>query len=245
MHFVTFLGFCILQVLAVIHAVKRGYDKRYVLAICMCPIAGPVVHFVLDILPRAIEDFKRTGFFSTLQNKKVPLKEQLVSLREKAMKEPNYENAYNLILCLLSLDHSSEAIFHIEKLQKGIYKDCQHLNMLKAQAELQLGHKESAFKTIKEVIACDSNQCSETSLLFAKILEANHHDYAALDEYKKILDRCYSFEAHYNYIRMLKRLNRLSEIQDEVVSLINRYQGLTKYHKRLNRKWVVLTHQIH
>ncbi|HET9843651.1 MAG TPA: hypothetical protein VFP93_03225 [Gammaproteobacteria bacterium] len=242
MHFLTFLVLSILQVLCLIHAMKRGYNFSYILAILMFPLVGSIVHFYLSIVPACIHAVKH--LISPWKGQP-PLKDKVLMYRKLVEKVPSFENKYQLIVALLATQNAFEALEHIQLIQVGMHKNCPNLLQCKAKAQLLLNQKQAAFETVKALMKIDPLQKNKAiCILFAQILEANGHYEAALGEYEKALENRYCFESHYYYIRLLKRLNYKHRAKDEATKLVIRYKKLKHTQKRQLRKWVILTHQL-
>lgn len=245
MHYMSFVAFAILQVLAVVHAVSRGLGLRYILMICLFPVAGPIAHFILEAIP-FVQDFaQRVRLFKKrIAIKRLKPEAKLKALQQAALKTPNYENGYQLVLGLLAQGLEDQAYSELKQIRKGIFKDCPRLTMLQVKIELKLGLNLDAFASIKPLMQA-ANNLPEIDLLFAKVLEANHYHQAAIEAYRKLLNQHYSFETHFYYIRLLTMLEQKSEVKKEIMTLVSRYQSLNKTHQKIHKKWYALANQVH
>lgn len=245
MHFVTFLSLAILQVLAVMHAVSRGLGLQYILMICLFPVAGPIAHFIIDIYPRLRFIFaNHKTKLKQIVNKKMNPIEQLEALKKAALNTPNYENGYQLVLGLLAKGCEADAYSQIQTLRKGIFADCPRLIYLQAKIELKLGLNLDAFETIKPLVQANDT-LPEFDILFARVLEANHYHSAAVEEYRKLLNKNYSFEAHFYYIQLLTKLEHNRQVKREIMCLVDRYKQLDKSSKRQHKKWATMANELH
>ena len=125
MHFISFLCLALIQIACIIHAIKRGFSYHYILSVLMFPLIGAVIHLMVEYILPFKDKLKQNLSVKKLKKQKP---ESLEILRGKAEAFPSFENQYQLIQALIKGNCKLEALTLLEKLQTGIYADCEKLS---------------------------------------------------------------------------------------------------------------------
>lgn len=224
----------VLEILFVIHAIRRGHGQGWIFLILFFPVAGCAVYFVMVMLP----EMQGGGAFSAVTRKFNPTGE-LRRHMENLQETDSVANKARFAEELLNHGKYEDAIKIYEETLAGAFKDDPDLTFGLAKAYYNAGHYSSAREKLVNLASLDqAGPGSKQGLLYAMTLEGEGKTEDAKGEYEKVIPAYIGPEAKCRYAMcLLKSGNetRARQIFSEVVATAKRSPG---FYRKLHRQWI-------
>ena len=219
----------ILQLLAVVHFIRRRPDNSWLFVIFFFGPPGALVYIFVEIIP----DFSllRQSYDSFGRKKKIKLLEALV--RENPS-PGNYEDLADLYLDEKKFTRARECYDKV-LVRPGAYLDAHYR---RAIAALQLGDAAAARTDLEQVIAREPKYDSHRAMALLAHASAQTGDPAqAAELFARVTEASTLPETYYNYAAFLAAQGRPDEARTWAQRIIDHRDSMPLYVRRRERPW--------
>jgi len=219
----------ILQLIAVVHFIRRRPDNNWLFAIFFLGPPGALVYICVEILPDL--SLLRQSYDSFGRKKKIRLLEALI--REN----PSPGNYEELAECFLDEKKYAKARECYDKMlaRSGDHVDAHYR---RAIAELQLDDAAAARRDLEYVIAREPKYDSHRAMALLAHACAQTGDAAHASElFARATESSTLPETYYNYASFLAAQGRLDEARTWVQRIVAHRDAMPLYVRRRERPW--------
>ena len=219
----------ILQLVAVVHFIRRRPDNNWLFAIFFLGPPGALVYIVVEMLPDL--SLLRQSYDSFGRRKRIRLLEALV--REN----PSPGNYEELAECYLDEKKYAKAR---ESYDKVLARPGDHLDAhyRRAIAELQLGETAAARSDLEQVVNRESKYDSHRAMALLAHASAQTGDTAqATVLFARVTEASTLPETYYNYASFLASQGRLDEARTWAQRIVAHRDAMPLYVRRRERPW--------
>ena len=223
----------ILQILALVHAVRRRPEGYWYLIILMGGMLGALAYIVIEVLPDA--GLARDAFTG------LGRKSRIRSVETTILDNPSAANFEELGDLLFDEKRYSESYAAYNK-SIGVRDDSVHAFYRRAQCAMELGKFSEAVPDLEHVVASERKYDSYRAAGFLAHAYANTGQ-AELAEawFLEVTELSTNSETLFNYASFLKTLGRKAEAREWAEKILSKQRTLPRYLKRLERPWAQKT----
>ena len=229
----------LLWVLCAVHVIRTGRPYYWFMIISV-PVIGPVVYFVMELLPELSHD---PGMHRATQRvlrridperERKRIEQQLaladtpknrLALAQESARIGDWVNASNLYQSCLN----------------GIYANDPAIMLAFAAARFQLGDCANARRVLDDLIKANPKFTShEGHLLYARVLEGLQDIDSARSEYEAVVRGYPGEEARAHYGLFLKAQGRPDEARHMFEQILARARLAPRHYRRAQKSWLDL-----
>lgn len=227
-----------LEVIFIIHAIKRGHGIGWVLFILFFPLIGCIVYFSIVIVPELRESRAYSGAGSSLMRKIDP-KRNLRRRMEALQVTDSVTNRARLAEECLSQGMYDDAIRLYQESMSGVFQDDPDLLLGLAKAYGYGGRYEEA-KAMLERLGdrVEGRAAVDARLLYAMVHEATGDADAALREYEALIPGFTGPEAKCRYGLLLEKIGEKEKAQAVFQDIVTTARRSPGFYRKLHRKWI-------
>jgi hypothetical protein len=219
----------ILQILALIHAVRRRPETYWFWIILVGGFLGAAAYIVVEVLP----DTRLLGdFFKGFQRRS-----RIQQLETVILDNPssgNYEELADLLLDQSQFARARECY------DKAITERADSVDAFyrRALCSLALEDISRALPDLEYVVQHDARYDHDRAAgLLAHVYGLQGKNEQAGTLFARVTEISNYPEVHYNYARFLKSQGRASEARESAQKILNRKRTMPRYLQRLERPW--------
>jgi hypothetical protein len=221
-----------LQVICVIHCIRRGNPGYWIWLIIFLPFVGCLAYIFTEIITkRKIKDVQ--SGMGTVFNPAGKIKRLESNLRFS----DTFNNRVALADAYLQVGMHDKAIELYESSLVGNFTENEYVF---SQLILAHFHKKNYEKVIplgKKLSGLPQFTRSRPHLYYALSLQFRGHHDEAESEYLKMKSKFANYEARYHYAKLLLHTNRYEEAQQLLSDIVNEASHLNYRERRDNRQW--------
>lgn len=227
-----------IQVVCVVHVIKRGRPFWWLWLIILVPFIGCLVYFIVELLP----DMQRSGAVRGLGSDIASIVDPTRNLRkleEELQISDTIKNRQGLARGYLNAGRHQEAIDLYQSCLTGIYQDDPGMMLELSLALFLNGACAEAKETLQRLRADNpAFRASEQQLLFARTLEQLGELDDALEEYASLAKRYSGAEAQCRYALLLKRTGQAEKARAEFNDILVFANRSPAYYRKAQRQWI-------
>jgi hypothetical protein len=220
----------ILQVIAIIHALKTG-RREWIYLLIFLPLVGAIIYFFMELLPELTQGNSLKKYFFPKQKineweRKVQIAESITNklgLSKAYAEQKQYDKAITLTLSCL----------------KGAYSDDPAILLQLARQYFYKGQYQESLTYFDKLKVRNGNKLvmPEDELLYIRAQENIGEIEPATTGYKQIIQTQHSLEAMYYYGLLLKNQQQKTEAREQFQRVRTEIKLLPKYLRRRNGTW--------
>ena len=223
----------ILQILALVHAIRRRPEYYWYLIIFMGGMLGAVAYILIEVLPDA--GLARNAFAGLGRKSRIRAVETTILDNPSAA---NYEELGDLLFDEGQYSQSLET--YNKSIQ--VRSDSVHAFYRRAQCALILGNFSDAVTDLEYVVGSERKYDTYRAAALLAHAYANSGQ-ADLAEawFLEVTQFSTKSETLYNYASFLKRQGRSAEAKEWAEKILSKQRTMPRYLKRLERPWAQKT----
>jgi hypothetical protein len=234
-----FLPQLILQIICVLHAIKKGKDRSWIYIIVFIPFVGGIVYFFAEILP----SLRSNGIIQTANeqvgNALFPAR-RIKELEQQIELADTYQNRILLGEAYAAAARYEDALAMFNKALTGIYKDDPFAIGKRALTYYVSGNHQKALQDFEHALAVAGKLNEKEQLIYAMILETMGKNNEALKAYEKAVMIATGLEAEYRQGKLIQKLGDENKAQDIFEHMIRKAKSSPGYFRRKESKWINL-----
>lgn len=224
----------ILQIIAIIHAIKTG-RREWIYLLIFLPAIGAIVYFFMEFLP----EMRRGSGSKSLTKALFPHRE-INEWERKLQVSDSITNKLGLSKAYANQKKYDQAIALTLDCLKGHYDDDPAILLQLSRQYFYSGQYQESIKYFDRFNSKTSIKTAEDELLYARALEGIGNDDAANDDYKRIIRVHHSIEARYYYGLFLKNRKQTEQAKEQFRAIRSELKLLPRYLRKRNAKWLRL-----
>jgi len=223
----------ILQILALVHAVRRRPESYWYLIILMGGMLGAAAYILIEVLPDA--GLIRNAFTG------LGRKSRIRTVETTILDNPSAANFEELGDLLFDEARHSEALAAYNK-SIQVRSDSVHAFYRRAECELVLGDFTNAVADLEYVVGSERKYDTyrAAALLAHAYANTNQTDLAE-GWFLEVTQFSTKSETLYNYATFLKKQGRKAEAKEWAEKILSKQRTMPRYLKRLERPWAQKT----
>ena len=228
----------LLQLALVIHVLKTGRSRYWIIVLLFMPLIGALAYFVIELLPefsgsisgqRAVRSVKQT------LNPGADLRQHEAAWKQSA----NVDNSRRYAEALMDSGKTSEAEDVINQALKGLFATEPTLLLLRARLEFEAGRTKPAVDTLETLQDHNPDfRSAEGHLLYARALEAEGRIDQAIKEYSAVSGYYPGVEARYRLGLCLDTAGNESAARAEYESILNDAKLAPPHFRKSQKTWL-------
>lgn len=233
----------VLQVIFIVHAIRRGHGIMWVLIILMFPLIGILVYLFIIFIPEMRNSHVTTRAASKIKktlNPKGELRQHTQSLEIS----DTVENKLRLAEELLSQGMKDDAVHMYEQCRNGIFKDDPGVLLGLAGAYFATGAFHKVIDTLDHLMASNPDYKSQDGhLLYARAKESLGDSTAAIEEYEALSAYYSGAEAKCRYAQLLKQQGSHEQAEKLFREIITTAERSSRHHRKLQKEWIAIANK--
>ena len=230
----------LLQIACAYHAYRNGNAQPWLFIILLFPLVGSIVYIVAVVLP---------GFRHTSQAQQVATGVRKLidpdrDLRERLQEADLVDSAdakRGLAEELMRRGDFPAAVRLLEGAATGIHADDPALLYVLARARFGAMDFAGTQKTLDELRVANPNwQSGDAHLLYARALEGQGQDLAALAEYEAVAKYFAGEEAKCRLAMFLQKMGRADDARAVYQAVAKSGERANKFQRQMQREWYAL-----
>ena len=228
----------IIQLSLIIHVLKTGRSRYWILVLFFMPLIGGLAYFVIELLPefsgsiagqRAVRSVKQT------LNPGAELRQHEAAWNQS----PNVDNSRRYAEALLDAGESDKAEDIINQALKGLFESEPTLLLLKARLQFEKDRTKESVKTLESLQSHNPDfRSAEGHLLYARALEAEGQIDSAVREYSAVSGYFPGVEARYRLALCLDVAGKSAAARSEFDSILNDAKLAPPHFRKSQKTWL-------
>lgn len=220
----------ILQIIAIIHALKTG-RRDWIYLLIFLPLIGAIVYFFMEVLPELTQGKSLKKYVFPKQ--KINEWERKVQIADSITNKLGLSNAY------AEQKQYDKAITLTLSCLKGAYSDDPAILLQLARQYFYNGQYQESLTYFDKLNVRNGNNLimPEDELLYIRAQENIGQIELAAKGYKQIIQTQHSLEAMYYYGLCLKNQQQKTEAREQFQRVRTEIRLLPKYLRRRNSAW--------
>ena len=230
----------LLQIACAYHAYRNGNAQPWLFIILLFPVVGSVVYIVAVVLP----GFRHTSQAQQLATGVRKLIDPDRDLRQRLQEADLVDSAdakRGLAEELMRRGDFPAAVRLLEGAATGIHADDPALLYVLARARFGAMDFVGTQKTLDELRVANPNwQSGDAHLLYARALEGQGQDLAALAEYEAVAKYFAGEEAKCRLAMFLQKMGRADDARAVYQAVAKSGERANKFQRQMQREWYAL-----
>jgi len=231
------------QLLLVIHVLKTGRNRYWVLILIMLPMIGGLAYLVIEILPElsgSITGQRAMRNVRKAVNPGADLRQQAAAWEQS----PNADNARHYAESLLEAKKYPEAEAVLDQALSGFFSTEPNLLLLKAQSKFEQGDPGKAVELL-DLLTRENPEfrSPEGHLLHARALEGCQRTEEAIEAYREVASYFPGAEARYRLVAALAAAGRQDQARGEAEQVLNDARLAPAHFRKAQKPWLDRTRQ--
>jgi hypothetical protein len=228
----------IIQIALIIHVLKTGVSRFWILILIFMPLLGGLAYFVIELLPqfsgsltgqRAVRNVKQT------LNPGADLRQHEAAWNQS----PNVDNSRRYAEALMDAGKTVEAEAIISGALKGLFETEPTLLLLKARLQFENDRTAESIQTLETLQKHNPDfRSADGHLLYARALEAEGQINEAIKEYSSVSGYYPGVEARYRLAYCLELAGKTSAARSEYESILNDAKLAPPHFRKSQKQWL-------
>jgi len=223
-----------LQVLCVLHCIRRGTQQKWIWLIVFLPYVGSIAYLFTEIIPRRNMGDWQAGLGSLFFSPRARIRR----LEENLHFANTFNNRVLLANAYMLAGRTEEAIELYSTSLTGAFTENEYVINRLIAAYFKTERYPELIQLAKKIYHTPSFTRSEAHLLYARALDNTGDKEGAETEFRKMKGRFADFEARYQYGLFLQRAGRGSEAQAILEDIVKEGSHLSSRERRANYLWI-------
>lgn len=228
-----------LQVICVLHALRRNTHQKWIWMIVFLPVVGALIYIFTEMFSRREVQNVQSNL-SNLSNVINP-GGRITKLEEKLRFSDTFNNRIELADAYLANNQTDKAIKLYEQSLTGAFTENEHVRGQLALAYFAQQRYEEVVKIASPLITLPQFSRSRVHLLYALSLAYTGDEAKAEKEFKLMNGQFANYEARYNYGIFLEKAERKEEAIRQFRQILDESTHLSSREKNTNREWFQLS----
>jgi len=226
--------------IAAVHLLKTGRDMRWLFLIILLPYAGPLIYFLVEVLPSLQQNPSARRVLRRARDKVDPNR----GVREGSLdyeRSQNIGTASRLAEELTKAERFDEAIRVCQEARTGLFEDDPKILLSLANAQFGAKLHGDAIATLDYLR--DKNpgfRSADGHLIYARALEGSGATERALEEYAALSRYYPGAEARVRQGLLYKKLGRTDSAVEILAGVLKDARLAPKHFRRSQREWIEL-----
>lgn len=228
----------IIQIALIIHVLKTGVSRFWILILIFMPLLGGLAYFVIELLPqfsgsltgqRAVRNVKQT------LNPGADLRQHEAAWNQS----PNVDNSRRYAEALMDAGKTVEAEATISGALKGLFETEPTLLLLKARLQFENDRTAESIQTLEILQEHNPDfRSADGHLLYARALEAEGQISEAIKEYSSVSGYYPGVEARYRLAHCLELAGKTPAARAEYESILNDAKLAPPHFRKSQKQWL-------
>lgn len=223
-----------LQIICVIHCLRKGSEQRWIWAIIFLPVIGCIAYFFTEILPARQAGNLQAGLGSLF----VSPAGRVRRLEENLRFADTFNNRVLLADAYKAAGRMEEAIELYTSSLTGAFTENEYVINQLISAYFETKQYPELILLARKIYKRPQFARSEAHLLYARALDNTGDKEGAEMEFKRMKGRFADFAARYQYSLFLQREGREKEAQVMLEDIVGEAHHLSSRERRSNRTWI-------
>lgn len=222
----------ILQVICVIHCIRRGRQNNWIWLLVFLPLVGCIIYIFTEMFTRRDIQNVQSGMTSILNPGSSVRK-----LEENLRFSDTFNNRIALADAYLATGNTDRAIELYESSLEGNFSENEYVLNQLVIAYYQKKRYADVIPIAKRIYKSAQFPRSKAHILYAASLGYSGDLEQAEKEFKSLKARFANYEARYYYAMLLSATNRVGEAQQVFSEMLDEVPQLSSLERRYNRPW--------
>lgn len=228
----------LLQAALVIHVLKTGRSRYWIMALVFIPYISVIAYFVIEVLPefsssmtgrKAVRNIKKT------LNPDADLRQAQAAWQQSA----NVDSSRRYAEALIDAGNLTEAEDIVNQALKGLFATEPTLLLVKAHIEFEQNHPQLAAASLETLQQHNPDfRSAEGHLLYAQSLEATGELKNAVREYAAVSKYFPGVEARYRLALCLRKNGNEQAALTEFKSILNDAKTAPAHFIKSQKRWL-------
>lgn len=225
------------KIACIVHVIRGGRSTYWIWLILFFPIGGPLIYFIVEILPD-LKSGRRGGFEFGIKLPKNPEK-VIARLTEELEFTNTVEKRVQLAHAYAAAKRFPEAIETVSACLRGVFKDDALLTFERARLYVAAGQHREALGDLAELDRLKSKHARyERQLLVARCHEALGQMVEARQNYEQAMVLSVGEEARCGYARLLATQGEAEAARKLFEETLRNAKHGGGAYRRINREWI-------
>ena len=222
----------VLQVICVIHCIRRGRNNSWIWLIVFVPFVGCIAYIFTEMFSGNEIRNVQSGLGSIFNSAG-----SIRSLEENLRFSDTFNNRVALADAYLASAQTTKAIELYESSLTGAFEENEHVLIQLVTAYSKEKRYDDAISVAKKIYRLPQFARSQTHILYAIALGKADQPGQAEKEFKLMMGRFSNFEARYQYGLFLISHDRADEARQLYAEIIDEASHLSSRERNYNRRW--------
>jgi hypothetical protein len=228
----------VLKVLAIVHVLRTGRERWWILVIALLPGIGLLVYTLFEILPSLSQSLTGRRAVRRVQSAVDPDR----GVREAQLeydRNANVETAARLAQELTAVGRFDDAVRICNAARTGLFENDPKLLLALAGAQFGANRHADVIATIDTLRATHPRfHTPDGHLLYARALEASGSTARALGEYAALADYFPGAEARVRYAMLCRQTGNIDQARNLFAALLTDARLAPEHVRRSQREWL-------
>ena len=224
----------LITLVCIIHIMKTGQERYWVLIVIIAPMLGPIAYFVVVILPSLMDSRRGHKINKNIKGLVNP-NADIKSAENEVRTAPTFMNQKYLADAYFASHRYQDALTIYQKIQVGLYANDPELLLQIAKCHFFLNQPQLTIQALDELRATNPDyDSSEGHLFYAKSLAAQGNTQRAIEEFDALVVYYRGYEAKVSYVEALIQLNELDKAKERALALRDEVKLIPSHVRDLN-----------
>ena len=230
----------LLQIACAYHAYRNGHSQPWLFIILLFPLIGSIIYIVAVVLP-GFQHTKEAQQLATGVRKLIDPDKDLRERLQQAELVDSADAKRGLAEELMRRGDFPAAARLLEGAATGVYADDPALLFMLARARFGAFDFVGTQKTLDDLRVANPNwQSGDAHLLYARALEGQGQEAAALSEYEAVAKYFAGEEAKCRLAMYLQKLGRAADARKVYQGVVKAGERANKFQRQMQREWYAL-----
>ncbi|MGN6420599.1 MAG: tetratricopeptide repeat protein [Pseudobacter sp.] len=228
-----------LQVICVLHALRRNTHQKWIWLIVFLPVVGALIYIFTEMFSR--REVQNVQSNLTHLSNAINPGGRIAKLEERLRFSDTFNNRIELADAYLANKQTGKAIQLYEQSLTGAFTENEHVRGQLAIAYFAQQRYEAVVKTASQLTTLPQFSRSRVHLLYALSLAYTGDEAKAEKEFRLMNGQFANYEARYNYGIFLEKAERKEEAISQFRQILEESTHLSSREKNDNREWFQLS----
>lgn len=228
-----------LQVICVLHALRRNTHQKWIWLIVFLPVVGSLIYIFTEMFSR--REVQKVQSNLTNLTDVINPGGRIAKLEERLRFSDTFNNRIELADAYLANKQTDKAIKLYEQSLTGAFTENEHVRGQLTIARFALKDYEAVVKIASQLVKLPQFSRSRVHLFYALSLAYTGDEPQAEKEFKLMNGQFANYEARYNYGIFLEKAERKQEAILQFRQLLEESTHLSSREKNANREWFQLS----
>lgn len=226
------------QLLLIIHVLKTGRNRYWILILFFLPLIGGVAYLVVEVLPELAGGVQGQRAVRGMKQLVDPGGDMRACARAWDQ-SPNTENGRRYAQALINADRPDEALGILEQARSGFFENDPTLLLLEAQVRFLKKEWDKSLELLEKLREENPDfHSADGHLLHARALEASGRLEEAIAEYREVTGYYPGAEARYRLAAALKVQGQTEDAKEEFEHILRDARLGPAHFRKSQKPWI-------